>query len=453
MNVISNINNNKLSFDDLRLNRPYVKPEGNVELQLVDVQENIYGPSSEDYRIELYCIDSKSNSYCIRVKNFKPFFYVDVEDRDYEKTKKKLLNMTINDKFKSKILGTLITNKKTRRKMIEKKVAKPFDKYQPIKKMYAKLSFNNMADFRATSRHFKENDLNIYESNIPQLIRFLHRNEINASGWIKIHEGNYQVIDKKNHYSNCQYELTCNWTDIKKSNKMDIGPFIVASYDIECISDTGDFPQATNKKDTITQIGTTVEMFGNPDWQYNYIVTLGSCDPIDNCHVVSCKTEQEVLMQWANFMRLLDPDIVTGYNILNFDYEYLYLRAKMHAIEKDFCCFGRVKDVLGNDRNINQSDPKYDFKVERKIYEVKKLSSSAMGDNVMKSIKMEGRVNLDLLKYVRDSGDKLASYKLDNVAFHYLKQNKNDVTPQQIFEFQRQGPDKRKLQKWVMLFR
>ena len=112
---------------------------------------------------------------------------------------------------------------------------------------------------------------------------------------------------------------------------MHIGPLITASFDLECTSSDTGFPQFTRKKDPVVQIGTTVEMYGNPEWSYRYIVTLGECDDIENCKVVKCKTEQELLLEWAKFMRTLDADIITGYNILGFDYEYLYERAKMWA--------------------------------------------------------------------------------------------------------------------------
>ena len=51
-----------------------------------------------------------------------------------------------------------------------------------------------------------------------------------------------------------------------------------------------------------------------------------------------------------------------------------------------------------------------------------------------------GRVNLDLLRYCRQNGDKLSSYKLDNVSKHYgLSQGKNDMPYEEIFRIYRNG--------------
>ena len=42
--------------------------------------------------------------------------------------------------------------------------------------------------------------------------------------------------------------------------------------------------------------------------------------------VISFDKESKLLEQWAEFIRLADPDIITGYNINNFDFPYLLNR-------------------------------------------------------------------------------------------------------------------------------
>ena len=42
--------------------------------------------------------------------------------------------------------------------------------------------------------------------------------------------------------------------------------------------------------------------------------------------VISCEKEDDLLAQWADFVRQSDPDIITGYNINNFDLPYLLNR-------------------------------------------------------------------------------------------------------------------------------
>ena len=43
-------------------------------------------------------------------------------------------------------------------------------------------------------------------------------------------------------------------------------------------------------------------------------------------HVISYDDESTLLESWADFVREADPDIITGYNINNFDLPYLINR-------------------------------------------------------------------------------------------------------------------------------
>jgi DNA polymerase delta subunit 1 len=56
---------------------------------------------------------------------------------------------------------------------------------------------------------------------------------------------------------------------------------------------------------------------------------LNTCLPIVGAQVVCATTEAELLMKWKEFVCACDPDIVTGYNIGNFDIPYLLNRAKV----------------------------------------------------------------------------------------------------------------------------
>jgi len=49
-----------------------------------------------------------------------------------------------------------------------------------------------------------------------------------------------------------------------------------------------------------------------------------------------------LIKKWADFLREVDPDIITGYNIQNFDFSYLLARAKQLNIPS-FSYLGRLK--------------------------------------------------------------------------------------------------------------
>ena len=41
----------------------------------------------------------------------------------------------------------------------------------------------------------------------------------------------------------------------------------------------------------------------------------------------SFRHEEDLLLAWREFVRLVDPDVLTGYNIINFDLGYIINRA------------------------------------------------------------------------------------------------------------------------------
>lgn len=177
--------------------------------------------------------------------------------------------------------------------------------------------------------------------------------------------------------------------------------------------------------DSIIQIGTTVHLYGEKECSYKSIITLGTCAPIGDAIVIQCQTERELLLKWKDLIKEINPDIITGYNIFGFDFSYMVDRAKELGVYSSFMNLSRI------------CDRECEYKEAR-------LSSSALGDNILKYINMEGRVLIDLMKVVQRD-HKLDSYKLDNVAYHFLNMNKNDVSPNEIFELQKGDEHDRKV--------
>ena len=152
--------------------------------------------------------------------------------------------------------------------------------------------------------------------------------------------------------------------------------------------------------DRVIQIGTTVQKYGEPGCYLKHILTLGGCEPIEGCIVESFENEEDILIRWSEFIRELDPDIITGYNIFGFDYTYMIERAEELGCLDEFCKMSREKGKVCP------------------LVE-KSLSSSALGDNTLRYIDMDGRVQMDLLKIIQRDHN-LPSYKLDYVAENFI---------------------------------
>jgi DNA polymerase elongation subunit (family B) len=152
--------------------------------------------------------------------------------------------------------------------------------------------------------------------------------------------------------------------------------------------------------DNVIQIGTTYHKYGEKDICLKHIITLKSCDEIEDATVVSVETEKELILEWVKLINKTNPDIITGYNIFGFDFKFLYERALELNIKNKFLKLGRIKNVISE-------------------WKVEKLSSSALGDNEMKYVKMEGRVIIDMMKVVQRD-HKLDTYKLDAVSSKFI---------------------------------
>lgn len=179
------------------------------------------------------------------------------------------------------------------------------------------------------------------------------------------------------------------------------------------------------KGDNIIQIGTTVHVYGEKECSYKNIITLGTCDAIEGVDVIQCETEEDLLLKWRDLVVSLDPDVLLGYNIFGFDMSYMQDRADELGVAPAFSKLGRICNK--------------ECKFEEKM-----LSSSALGDNILKYYDMDGRVIIDIMKVVQRD-HKLDSFKLDNVAHHFIGLKKNDVHPNDIFRLQKGSSSDRKV--------
>ena len=105
-----------------------------------------------------------------------------------------------------------------------------------------------MKEWRNISKG-SEYESNLYEANIPPLIRFIHYKKINPSGWIKLTLDTNKASNEITDDIDCMdfkssIEIICISKNIEVLDKNNISNYIIASYDIECDSSHGDFPLA-----------------------------------------------------------------------------------------------------------------------------------------------------------------------------------------------------------------
>jgi DNA polymerase elongation subunit (family B) len=161
--------------------------------------------------------------------------------------------------------------------------------------------------------------------------------------------------------------------------------------------------------DNVTFIGSTFVRYGEDKPYLNHCIARDTCDPVDGAVIESYKTEKEVLLAWSKLIQKENPDIIIGYNIFGFDYQFMYLRAKELGCEKEFLKLSRKKDEVCLKR---------DWRTGKEGLEESTLVI-ASGQHDLKFVKMTGRLQIDLYNYFRRDYQ-LTSYKLDYVSGYFI---------------------------------
>jgi DNA polymerase elongation subunit (family B) len=163
--------------------------------------------------------------------------------------------------------------------------------------------------------------------------------------------------------------------------------------------------------DKVTFIGSTFMNYGDQEPYKNHCIVLNSCSdmPINNSVIESYDTEREVLLAWQQLVQKENPDIVIGYNIFGFDYEFMFRRAEETGCVDEFLKLARNNDEIcgTKDKETNK------LKIEESTIQI------ASGQHDLKFIKMNGRLQIDLYNFFRRE-ENLTSYKLDYVAGHFI---------------------------------
>ena len=167
------------------------------------------------------------------------------------------------------------------------------------------------------------------------------------------------------------------------------------------------FPEL--KGDEVTFIGTTFLNYGSTKPYLNTCLVVGTCDQIENAEIQTFNDEKSLLIAWTDLINRENPDIIIGYNIFGFDYEFMFKRA-----EETGC----INRFLRLSRNSNEICCPQDWKTG-----IRKLDGNtillASGQYNLKYIKMNGRLQIDLYNYFRRDYN-LTSYKLDYVSGYFI---------------------------------
>lgn len=261
-------------------------------------------------------------------------------------------------------------------------------------------------------------EVQTFDASLDYLLRFMIAVGLVGCSWLTLPPKRYTVRAGSETVSHTQIEVDVDADDIiahkPEGAWLKTAALRRLSFDIECQGRKGVFPEAEH--DPVIQIANYVWDHGAETAASKVVFTLDTCAPIVGADVLAFETEAEMLSAWSRFVRVSDPDVLTGYNIVNFDLPYLLDRAVKLKV-KDFPFLGRLQGQQTIMRNTQ-------------------MSSSAFGTHESKSFTIHGRVIMDMLQIVtRDH--KLRSYSLNSVSAEFLGEQKEDVHYSIISDLQR----------------
>jgi len=319
--------------------------------------------------IRIFGKDLEGKSCCVYYKGFYPYFYVKtLDDREKDVAK------TIIERFKGIVANISLE---------EKYLPIGFQK-SPSKVL--KITVHKPTQVKDIRDDIKKIDgvEEVYEADILFKYRFLIDYDIWGFSWIEV-RGNYV----KTTLGKVDYEIEAE--KIRTIEENGNAPLKILSFDIECIPrDLMSLPDPSRDPIVIISLAFYPPFMGNETK-----VLVAKYIKRANSDIECFESEEEMLKGFINVIEKYDPDIITGFNILNFDFPYIVKRLKNLNISRKF---GRVED--------------------------KNVTIRSTGEN--NKVSVPGRVVVDVRALVK-ADFHLKRYTLEHVAEKLINEGKLDV--------------------------
>jgi DNA polymerase elongation subunit (family B)/intein/homing endonuclease len=252
------------------------------------------------------------------------------------------------------------------------------------------------------------------ECNIPFPLRFLIDANMRGQSWFTMPSGSYDVLHGKQTRTLSPFECRVHYTDLQVHEPVgewaDMGKLRILSFDVETSCDQGrgkSLPKPERSNDQLISVAYTLAEVTNKDWGKPWpqiVFTWKTCAPIKGVEVVVCQDEKDTILSAARFMRVVQAQYLTGYN-LSYDLPWFTVRAQTLNIQHAMF-LGPI---------LEPSEVKIKF-----------FESKAFGKVRRDELNVPGSVVFDVLTWIRRE-DKRESYTLNAVAFDVLGMTKADV--------------------------
>jgi DNA polymerase elongation subunit (family B) len=284
-------------------------------------------------------------------------------------------------------------------------------------------------------------DLKIWESNIDMTRKLFSLKKCKYTQWFTVKGKEIPIGHPERTASpgknNRIRELIIDYQNIKPLDPSKTKGWIshpdMLAFDIETYSSNHKkMPDELCADHPAYMIQAVYQTQGARHTRERYVILIGDCKEIKvgesilvsangrkyllkpDVKIYRVQTELELLKTFPVIIKECDPDVVTGYNIMAYDWRYLDVRLGMQYMG-EWPQMGRIE---GRTAKMHKREWK----------------SGAYGHNIVCNLIMDGRLNIDLLPLVKRAGYRLPKFTLDVVAKHFLKRGKHPVKAEQMFE-------------------
>ena len=354
--------------------------------------------------------DCSGRTVCTRVP-FQPSFLVLVPQSNPSLMVRNKMKRRVHDAFDPYNKGIV------RLELVE---ARQFVGYRRTTDWFVKASFSTIAAFKRAKYAARDAKLITFEAGVDPVLKYFHATGSNPVGWTRFESTTPVVGDSRITKAHVTEFTVPGPGCVSDSSCSDVPKLKIASFDLECYSSTGKFPDGSIPRDQIISIGTTYASLDGSITRQT-VHQLEHCDEIDGIDVHVYDDEVDEINSWLRELENEDVDVIMGYNIFGFDLKFICDRADVLIsmstgdTRLELGRFGRLVD--GGGERVD-----------------KQLSSAAYGDNKYVYVTAPGVVQLDLLAIYRKEL-KLDSYTLDAVSSKYLDHTKLDVSAKEMFEW------------------
>ena len=386
---------------------------------------------TEFTKIRAYALDENNKTICLHIDDFTPYTYIELpQNTEWNERKAQLLGNKLDE-----ILGETAPLRKGL--IMKHKLYGAHIDSNGKKKIFPYLfcSFANRSHINRVLVPKLRKGVNVqgigyvklkaHETDADPILQLVSCKDIPSVGWVKFIG---EEVPEENKVTLCDKEYNVKWKGLFRLDKNTVAHPLIMGFDIEVNSTNPTaMPKAKNPGDKVFQVSCVFSRDGS-NVNELYLLTLGEVNKEhvgEDVNIILCETEADLLTKFTELVREKNPNVISGYNILGFDIQYMIDRAKFNM------CVGSF-DRIGFH--------KYNHANERKI----KWSSSAFKNQEFDYLDGEGRIFVDLLPLIRRDY-KFSNYKLKTVSEEILKDDtKDDLSIRNLFRYYKIGMQRRK---------